>query len=601
MKKIKAVVIAPYEGLKEAVMNIAPRYRDQLEISAVLGDLVSGVAQAKAAAAQGADVIISRGGTAELIERNVQIPTINIEISGYDYMRTIKLAGNIIGPKALVGFPNITRRGRQVNELLQTNVDFYTVYSQEEIPPLLKSLAEQGHALIIGDVATCRVAEELDINNLLLTSGEESLESAFENVINWTGAYAQRMERLELLEQIAADAPERVIVLDSEGAVRYSTAASGQLGITPQQILNFACNQSGERELLLTSDDRVLRAVIRTLEGEREGWCVAFLREVFRAEPGRLRGITVRNFKTDPANREFARQNSIHSQEVLRVARSFCGSNLPVLLTGDQGVGKVNLAMSIHRYSDGWMKPFVLVDCQAATPEVISDFLRNGLREMECGGTICLKEVDELDKKGQELLADALEQADLSVWRVTSTASAAIHRRAKEGAFDGRLYHYLSQLSLHVPNLQQSRQDLQNIINLFIIEANGRLGRQVTGVDAEALTLLENHRWQDNFSGLQQAIYQMVLIAEGPFITAENVRATLAAREQATEETALSLSGTLEEIELRVIHKVLEEEDGNLSRTAERLAVGRSTLWRKLRDKAAKPAQSEPATAGQHA
>ena len=72
-KKTKVLLIAPYEGLKEAVLGVLPQYQDKLELTMSLGDLTSGVQQAQTAQTQGYDVIISRGGTAELIARNVPL------------------------------------------------------------------------------------------------------------------------------------------------------------------------------------------------------------------------------------------------------------------------------------------------------------------------------------------------------------------------------------------------------------------------------------------------------------------------------------------------------------------------------------------------
>ena len=185
MKKIRVMVIAPYEGLKESVMAVAPAYKDRLDITVTLGDLSRGTLVARDAEKKGYDVIISRGGTAEMIGKSVSIPVINIDISGYDYMRAIKLAENIHGPKAFVGFSYITERARSVNNLLQTDVDIFTIYSQEEIAPLLKKLTGRGYELIIGDVATCREAKELDINNLLLISGEESIIDCLDRCLQY--------------------------------------------------------------------------------------------------------------------------------------------------------------------------------------------------------------------------------------------------------------------------------------------------------------------------------------------------------------------------------------------------------------------------------
>lgn len=586
MKKIKVMVIAPYEGLKESVMALAPVYRDKLDITVTLGDLSSGALAAKDAERMGYDLVISRGGTAEMIGNNVSIPVINIDISGYDYMRAIKLAENIHGPKAFVGFSYITERARSVNNLLQTDVDIFTVYNQDEIAPLLKKLTGQGYELIIGDVATCREAKELDINNLLLISGEESIIDAFESAIAWTGAYSNRIEQLHLLQQVVAHGREHVIVLNEKSQVIYESASLSQLGLSLEELDELSRDESllSGREIILQQENGVAYVMLQQLDPQEGGGNRAFyIRSVPAGEHYVKEGISVRNFRTEPANKDFFRQNSMHDQNIIDVARSFCHSRRPVLLSGDPGVGKAEMAAAIHRYSEHWMCPFILVDCTVVSlPELIR-WLDKSAQLMQGGATVCFENLDASDRKTQRQLSTLLQSMNPENWRFIATARSGIQQMVEEGKFDEQLYRFFSQLSLYIPNLNQSRHNLEKIVNLYIIEANSRLGRQVIGVDEEGRKLIWEHTWHYNYDELQQAIYQMVLIAQGPFITAQEVRTTVLAREPLPGENGLPLVGTLEEIELKIIRRVLEEENGNLSRTSERLNIGRSTLWRKLK------------------
>ena len=586
MKPIKVIVIAPYEGLRETVTAIAPAYRDRLEITTLLGDLNTGADQAKIAERQGCDIIISRGGTAELISQSVSIPVINIEISGYDYMRAIKLAENFHGRKAFVGFSYITERARSVNELLQTDVDIFTIRRQEEITPLLKELTRQGYELIIGDVATCREAEELDITNLLLTSGEESVIGTLENVIVWTTAYSASMERLRTLQQVLAAHPERLVVLDGENRILYQTVELERYGLNVFALAEFfqAGSRQEGRESVLQREDGILYITAKQLPVEHSGGCrVFFFRWLPLERQQQNAGITVRNFKTRPAIKDFIRQNNTYDADTLKVAQSFCVSTQPVLLMGGPGVGKADLALSIHRYSDRWMCPFVQIDCAVVEPSRIFTWLEQSAQALRGGATVCFESLDALDPVSQQRLDEILEAMDPNVWRFIATAQSDIQRQAYGSLFHEKLYRFFSQLCLYLPGLDHSHQDLQKIVNLYIIEANGRLGRQIVGVEPEALELINAHPWHYNFSELRQAISQMVLISEGPCISAADAKLTLSARETREEQEGLSLNGTLEEIELRIIRRVLEQEKGNLSRTAQRLNVGRSTLWRKLR------------------
>ena len=283
-KKTKVLLIAPYEGLKEAVLGVLPQYQDKLELTMSLGDLTSGVQQAQTAQTQGYDVIISRGGTAELIARNVPLPVINIEISGYDYLRAIKLAENIRGRKAFVGFPYITARARSVNELLCTNVDIFTIHTAEEIAPLLKKLASEGYELIIGDVATCREAEELDISNLLLTSGEESLANAFDRAVALSEAFRRSTEQARLLQAIMQQAGERVVVLDAGGSIAYQTVELGSyaLGVTDLEEFSHEAAAGREREVIVPRDEADLCVRVRQLELAGEPGSRAFYSAALR-------------------------------------------------------------------------------------------------------------------------------------------------------------------------------------------------------------------------------------------------------------------------------------------------------------------------------
>lgn len=587
MKRIKVIVIAPYEGLKETALSVAPAYRDRLEVAATLGDLTTGAVLAREAERRGYNVIISRGGTAEMISKNVSIPVINIDISGYDYMRAIKMAENIQGPKAFVGFSYITERARNVNNLLRTDVDIFTIHSQEQIAPLLKELTSKGYELIIGDVATCREAREMDINNLLLTSGEESIIDAFEDCLAWTGAYAASMEQLYYLRQIANSSFGQVILMNGEGEVLYQTANLSRYALTVTELDEMTRDlvQSEKRDLILQRESGVIYITVQKimLEGMSEGR-VFYLNWTPVQGHQQNAGITIRNFRTEPANKEYFRQNSTHDANVIEVARSFCASDDPVLLTGDVGVGKAEMAESIHRYSEHWMRPYVHIDCNVAKPDAILAWLEQSERNLRNGAAVCFENLDAAGKELQHCLAERLLIMNQKKWRFLATAQSGIGQQVKEGRFDEKLYRFFSKLCLYIPNLNQNRQNLHKIVNLYIIEANGRLGRQVSGVDEDALELIKNHTWHYNFDELQQAVYQMVLICHGPFITEKEVRMTLSARSANLGDNGIPLEGTLEEIELQIIRRVLQEEQGNVSRTAERLKIGRSTLWRKLRN-----------------
>lgn len=106
-EKIRVLGIAPYEGMCTAMKNVAEDH-PQLHLDAFVGDLDAGVELVRRYEPEGYDVIVSRGGTAEMIARITELPVVSIPISVYDILRAIKMAENYSKLYAIVGFPTIT-------------------------------------------------------------------------------------------------------------------------------------------------------------------------------------------------------------------------------------------------------------------------------------------------------------------------------------------------------------------------------------------------------------------------------------------------------------------------------------------------------------
>ncbi|MDF2533330.1 MAG: Response regulator containing CheY-like receiver, AAA-type ATPase, and DNA-binding domain, partial [Clostridia bacterium] len=149
MKKIKILAIAPYDGLKDLINDVAHDFKD-LEVHTFVADMLDGVELAKSIQYTGYDAIISRAGTAELIREVSELPVIDIKLSAIDMMRSIKLAQNYSGKFAIVGYKSITETANLICELLQYDVEIKTISDISEILDTLTQLKENGVSLIVG-------------------------------------------------------------------------------------------------------------------------------------------------------------------------------------------------------------------------------------------------------------------------------------------------------------------------------------------------------------------------------------------------------------------------------------------------------------------
>ena len=132
--KIKVLGIAPYEAMKTIMEKLA-RKRPQMDLDVYVGDLKKGVDIAQKYTQANYDVIISRGGTAEMIGKVTHIPVIEISLSVYDILRAMKLAENYSDKYAVVGFPGITGSAHLLCDLLQYKLDIVTTAKARWRPP----------------------------------------------------------------------------------------------------------------------------------------------------------------------------------------------------------------------------------------------------------------------------------------------------------------------------------------------------------------------------------------------------------------------------------------------------------------------------------
>ena len=191
MRPIRILGIAPYEGIA-SLMQQAAESRSDLQIDIHVGNLTAGAEIAVTQTAhQAYDVILSRGGTAESIRQATDLKVVDIPLSVYDILRSIKLAENHNCKYAVIGFPAITRNATFLCEVLRYNVDIYTIHDQAEARTILQGLESSGCQMVLCDVVTNSLAQEYGIPALLITSGLESVEDALNTAVQEGLAHSQ--------------------------------------------------------------------------------------------------------------------------------------------------------------------------------------------------------------------------------------------------------------------------------------------------------------------------------------------------------------------------------------------------------------------------
>ncbi|MEL6317118.1 MAG: sigma-54 dependent transcriptional regulator, partial [Pseudomonadota bacterium] len=306
-----------------------------------------------------------------------------------------------------------------------------------------------------------------------------------------------------------------------------------------------------------------------------------------------------------------------------------------VLVTGESGTGKELIARAIHESSGRAGRPLIRVNCAAIPKELFeSEFFghakgaftganedRAGRFELADRGTLFLDEVGELPLDVQVKLLRAIQEGEVDPIgakkpvsvdiRLISATNRDLQDLVREGKFREDLYYRLNVFPLTLPPLRERAEDIPELIDHFIRKVSVEEGRTVTGIEPSALDLLMDYDWPGNVRQLENAIYRAVVLADRETLTLMDFPQLLSrvegGAEQLTTSSAALMDGeglhprppvaegfspldvdghlrTLAEVEAEMIELAIRKYEGRMSEVARRLGIGRSTLYRKVRE-----------------
>jgi DNA-binding NtrC family response regulator len=277
----------------------------------------------------------------------------------------------------------------------------------------------------------------------------------------------------------------------------------------------------------------------------------------------------------------------------------------PVLILGESGTGKELVARAIHSYSPMHDKPFVPVDCGALTPNLIESELfghvrgaftgatqaRTGLLAGARGGTVFLDEIGELPVELQAKLLRALQQREIRPLgsnesvplqaRILAATNRNLEAAIEKGLFREDLYFRLNVVSIQVPPLRERAADIPLLIQGFI-ERHGGAAQGVTGFSQEALDRIVGYGWPGNVRELENCVQRALSLGTGPLLQLEDLPAAVLGNVAAPSEHHDSRS--LENLERQAILTALESTGGDRLRAAKLLGIGKTTIYRKLKE-----------------
>lgn len=591
-QKIHVLGIAPYETMKTVMQKIAEK-RPEIELDVYVGDLKKGVEIARQNLHRNYDIIISRGGTAEMIGKSTNIPVIEVGLSVYDILRAIKLAENYTSRYAIIGFPSITKNAHILCDLLQYKIDIISIHSEDEVPDTLKMLKQDGYRMILCDAFAYSLAKQVGLNAILITSGNESIENAFDNAVKICSSYINLKEENRLLGDIIHSKNSHTIVFDSEQKLYFSTWEEDENEIIKilQKEIPEALNYDNHK-IIRNVSGNIYYINSRKLSYTSKNYVVFYLSSTKIPFISSNNGIL---FSSKYEMEENLYNSFYGITGCLEYISNFIDQasqcNLPIMITGEEGTGKKQAARIIYIQSLLSHNPLITINCNLINDkswDYITNHDKSPLNDNN--NTIYFESLDKLSESRRKQLLSLISEMDLCnrnrmIFSCTGSNEAKFSPKCME------FVNMLSCLTLYLRPLRDCADQISALSSLYLSSLNVIMAKQIIGFEPQALELLKQFSWPGNHNQLSRGLNELALLTTTPYISTKDVLnlmnkgQTPSASHPSQNEagTLLDLNQSLDDITKEIIQKILTETGGNQSAAAKWLGISRTTLWRYLK------------------
>ena len=588
----KILGIAPYEELRKSMENVGSTFSNIL-LNTYTGDLQEGKNLALEVIHNDYDIVISRGGTAELIRKNISIPVIDVSISVYDILGAIKLANNYTSKFAIVGYSSITETAHLICDILDYSVEIYTIDDSSDTLGLLKSLKDKGIQLVLCDAITNKLALKISLNTILITSGSESIKRTFEQAIELN----MHLQKLKLQNNLLTEAIEQFktdcLILSSQFELIYSSLNT----VINDSIYNYLLYK---KETAPFSESQTFyHSVNNTLYNLKVN-STNKANDIFYIVTVQKSVTPVMNSKfgvTYEAKSEVEQQlnnnlykNPIITDDIKDKIKQMDSNNSPIILLGERGTGKYIVSQSLFTSQNNNNHTMVTINSNLLNDTMWKHLLNTSNGPfLEVGNTIQFNHFDKISNENFEKLMTIIESTNLHI----NNRLIFICEKTSEGITSEsykELMNRMNSISFLLPTLRERKNEISAILTMFLNKVNIENNTDIIGYEPSALATLSQYNWPGNFIQLKHVLTELVYLSKSLYITSNNVNSILGTQKMVEtisySEDGMNIpfnsSKTLHEFSLDIIKQVLDQHNGNQTLTAEQLGISRTTLWRYL-------------------
>lgn len=617
-------IITPYRKLYFETLRVKEELKDiKKDIEVRIGLLSNAVDVAKDLINDGAEVLISRGGTLNYLRREFpDIPLVEIEISSYDIAEAIMEAKKVSPHIALVIFNNMLYEGRDLAKLFGVDMKVFFIEREEQAIDAVRRAVDEGCEIIVGGGIANKVSAQMGLHSVLISSGKDSIFRSIRQAQSILRYRSDVLKQSELIETVMENTPLGILTTDMNGRIKMVNSPALDIIKMPREhvmgkdIENILPElKEGNKSFLKEFNENKIMVDIKRVDivSSNIGYIVTLeeISEISKKEKY-IRSAYVKKGHVARFCFDHIIGESKAIKDCKQIAERYASFDSTVLIFGETGTGKEMFAQSIHNMSRRAKGPFVAVNCAALSENLMESELfgyvegaftgaskggKTGLLEMAHRGTIFLDEISEIPPSIQAKLLRAIQEKAIMRLgddriipvdvRIIAASNKDLYDMVKKGEFRSDLYYRLNVLNLKIPPLRERKGDVILLFEHFVDLFCMKFHRERPVIDKKGYDAIKSYDWPGNVRELENFTERLLAAFDCAYITAEKILFLLGMKEDDTCKNngivvGMPSTGVVELNETE-IYRILKENNFNKSKTAKQLGIGRTTLWRILK------------------
>jgi transcriptional regulator with PAS, ATPase and Fis domain len=617
----KIVMLSSSAKLAELARSVAGKIGVHMEIKTATFERA--VQIGKDLESKGADVIISRGGTAALLRNNLSIPVLPIPISAFDYVENV-IEATKYGKNIGISIYGASISGIEVFEHhFQVKIRQIIYEDPESLHEGILQAVNEGVKVIIGGNFSLKVCQKVGLPCILMSSTEGTIRNVIEEAKLVASIRRQEEEKTRRTEAIINSVSEGIIAIDnSRRIVVFNKAAREILKINEFSDLNanslaydmglheiIRKRSPSLQDLKKIGEVQVMTNLMPVYLGEEIIGAIASFSEVskvIRAEQ-KVRSSFTRGFSAKYTLGSIVYKSHAMKHVIDQTVQFSC-SDSTVLITGESGTGKELLAHAIHNLSPRNKWPFVAINCLSIPENLLESELfgyeegaftgakkggKMGLFELAHRGSIFLDEIGSISEPLQTRLLRVLEQKEVMKIggdriikvnvRIIAATNKDLLNEIMNDKFRMDLYFRFNILNIQIPPLRERKEDIFPLFMSSLDFFAKKYGKKMERIPKELSEMLLGYSWPGNVRELENFVERFVLVAKGPDQYEAVIKSLLNEFQKAEELLARIASGGSASTSDNDLNSVIQRFHTKKGEIAKKLGVSRATLWRRTK------------------